>query len=287
MKHLPKFLTMVITAITLLASCKTTDMPTPGSAGASISNPFANMRWGNGYWIVAENSVPGAYAVVPDPETGTGVVQRFTLREGDCGTGRYWDDCKYRSGRYEFMEDVWDHPSYRPRSQPKEAWYSWEVRLGEGTKYGTNQPMGPITLGQFKQGTTSCPLIILRHQAGHRDSNLMVTLSRDTGLEPPKDCAPPEAGDQEVGDINELIGRWARVEMFIRWSSRDDGRVDVYIDGEQRMAYEGPNCLRACNDIYRKYGLYFANQRGGTPLSEINAYYRNVGRSSKRENLPR
>ena len=196
---------LALAAATILASCQM-DSAEIANDSSVTRNPFADMRWGNGYWIVAENSVPGAYAVVPDPETGTGVVQRFTLREGDCGTGRYSDDCRYNSGRYEFIEDIWDHPSYGPQSQPRESWYSWEVRLDEGTKYGTNQPMGPIILGQFKQGTTSCPLIILRHQAGHSDSNLMVTLSRDTGLEPPKDCAPPEAGDQEVGDINELIG---------------------------------------------------------------------------------
>ena len=82
-----------------------------------------------------------------------------------------------------------------------------------------------------------------------------------------------------------MIGNWVRVEMFVRWSSDENGRLEVYLDGKNKMNYDGPTCFAPCKNIYRKYGLYFANQRGGTPLSEINAYYRNVDRSLKRENL--
>jgi hypothetical protein len=274
----------VLGATAILASCQV-DTAQLADDSVVTRNPFADMRWGNGYWTVSAASVPGRYAVVPDPETGTGAVQRFTLREGDCGTGPNWDDCLYNSGRYEFQEDVWDHPSYGAQSQPRKAWYSWEVRLDEGTLYGQNQPIGPIILGQFKQGTTSCPLIILKHQSGFNDSNLQVMLSYDTGRDPPNDCRT--TATRVVGSVTDLIGRWARVEMFIRWSSGDDGRVDVYFDGAQRMSYTGPTCIDDCANIYRKYGIYFANQRGGTPLTEINAYYRNLGRASTREGLPR
>lgn len=276
-------LTILGTAV-ILASCQMTGTELGGDNTVS-RNTFSNMHWGNGYWTVAGASVPGRYAVVPDPATGDGAVQRFTLREGDCGKSQYWDDCIHNSGRYEFMEDVWDHPSYGPQSQPKEAWYAWEVRLDEGTLYGRNQPIGPLILGQFKQGSLNCPLIILKHQSGYNDSSLEVMLSHDTGLEPPRDCAT--TATQTVGRVPDVIGRWARVEMFIRWSSGDDGRVDVYFDGTQRMSYNGPTCVGDCTNIYRKYGIYFANQRGGTPLTEINAYYRNIGRATSREELPR
>ncbi|WP_439508962.1 heparin lyase I family protein [Yoonia sp.] len=266
-----------------LASCQI-DSAEIADSTSVVGNPFADMRWGNGYWTTNSTSVPGRYAVVSDPETGTGAVQRFTLREGDCDTSRDWDDCRYNSGRYEFQEDIWDHPSYGPQSQPKEAWYSWEVRLDEGTLYGSDQPNGPLILGQFKQGTVGCPLIILTHHSGFNDTSLNVWLQRDSGLEPPNDC--PIVGEARVGSVTDLIGRWARVEMFIRWSRGDDGRVDVYFDGTQRMSYSGPTCVGNCTNIFRKYGIYFANQRG-KPLTEINAYYRNVGRARTREGLPR
>lgn len=228
--------TLALGVATSLASCQI-DSAEIADATAVLRNPFADMRWGNGYWKVANASVPGRYAVVSDPETGIGAVQRFTLREGDCGTSHEWDDCRYNSGRYEFQEDIWDHPSYGPQSQPKEAWYSWEVRLDEGTLYGRNQPIGPLILGQFKQGGHGCPLIILTHRAGSSNTSLSVRLSRDSGLEPPNDC--PTLSGEPVGSVTDLIGRWARVEMFIRWSSGDDGRVVVYFDGVQRMTYTG------------------------------------------------
>ncbi|MDC1399718.1 polysaccharide lyase [Yoonia sp.] len=272
---------MAVLVSTSLASCLDPENNSTDPAVTSIPNPFKNLRWGNGYWTVAQRSVPGNYAVVPDPETGTGAVQRFTLRQGDCGG----EDCRHNSGRFEFMEDVWDHPSYGPQAQPREAWYSWEVRLDEGTLYGRNQPIGPMIVGQFKQGALNCPLIILKHQSGYNDNSLEVMLSHDTGRQPPHDCAT--TATETIGSVTDLIGRWARVEMFVRWSSDADGRVEVFFNGARRMNYTGPTCIGNCEDIYRKYGLYFANQRGGTPLTEINAYYRNLGRSATREGLPR
>ena len=242
-------------------------------------NPFNNNTWGNGYWRIAETSVDGNYAVVADPEKPDRLVQKFTLREGDCGTGKYSDDCKYNSGRYEFLEA---RRQYLPRGQAKEMWYSWEVRLDEGTRWGKQQPKGPIILGQFKQNSINCPLIIYKHQSGFNDSNMQVMISADTGREPPNDCKT--VATKRVGSIKDMIGNWVRVEMFIRWSSDENGHLEVYLDGKNKMIYDGPTCFAPCTNINRKYGLYFANQRG-TPLSEINAYYRNVDRSLKRENL--
>lgn len=244
------------------------------------NNPFNKKTWGNGYWRVADASIQGNYAVVPDPERNTDLVQKFTLREGDCGKTLTWDDCQFNSGRYEFFEGI---RQYKPRGQAKEMWYSWEVRLDEGTRWGKQQPIGPIILGQFKQNPINCPLIIYKHQSGFTDSNMQVMISADTGKEPPNDCKT--VAIKTVGSIKDLIGNWVRVEMFVRWSSDENGRLEVYLDGKNKMIYDGPTCFAPCTNIYRKYGLYFANQRGGTPLSEINAYYRNVDRSLKRENL--
>lgn len=280
MTRILQILAFALGIITVLASCKI-DNAELSDESVVMQNPFAGMRWGGAMWQTGKWDVPGRYTVVPDPETGDKAVQKFTLREGDCA----WKDCQYNSGRFEVTENIWDKPRFGERRQPEEAWYSWEVRLDEGTLYGRNQPMGPIILGQFKQQNINCPILTFRHQSGHNDSSLLVALARDTGLEPPRDC--DSSPEQVVGTMPELIGRWARVEMFIRWSSGDDGWVDVYLDGEQRMAYKGPTCVRNCQRIFRKYGIYFANQRGGTPLTEINAFYRNVGRASKREGLPR
>lgn len=270
----------VLVATVVLTSCQMAGVEL-GDDSAVTRNPFDNMRWGDAYWQTSDLEVPGRYSVVPDPETGAGAVQRFTLREGDCSG----QDCRYNSGRFEFTENIWDRPRFGVLRQPTEAWYSWEVWLDEGTLYGRNQPIGPLILGQFKQGNINCPLLILKHQSGFNDSHLQVMLSHDTGRDPPNDCAT--TATRVVGSVTDLIGRWARVEMFIRWSSSDDGRVDVFFDGTQRMSYTGPTCIDDCANIYRKYGIYFANQRGGTPLTEINAYYRNLGRASTQEGLPR
>jgi hypothetical protein len=120
--------------IILLASCgpdQEAVTETSGKAPLHLTqNPFSNNTWGNGFWRIAGSSVDGNYSVVPDPETGLKLVQQFTVREGQCGTGSGWDDCKYNSGRYEFVEGI---RQYKPRGQAKEMWYSWEVRLKEGT----------------------------------------------------------------------------------------------------------------------------------------------------------
>lgn len=276
---------LVVFCIGFLASCGTEQLPSSSTSNVSKQSvnqhPYKNNTWGDGYWRVADASIEGNYAVVPDPENSETMVQKFTLREGDCGKTATWDDCQYNSGRYEFYEGI---RQFKPRGQAKEMWYSWEVRLDEGTKWGKQQPIGPIILGQFKQNPINCPLIIYTHQSGFNDSDMVIRLSTDTGKEPPKDCKT--LAEQKVGSIKDLMGRWVRMEMFVRWSSDDDGHLLVYLDGKNKMTYEGPTCFAPCTNIYRKYGLYFANQRGGTPLSEINAYYRNVGRSLKRENLP-
>ena len=275
----------ILFCIGFLASCGTEQQPSSLSFNASKQSlsqqPYKNNSWGSGYWRVADASIEGNYAVVADPEKPERMVQKFTLKEGDCGKTINWDDCQYNSGRYEFVEDI---RSYKPRGQAKEMWYRWEVRLDEGTRWGKQQPIGPIILGQFKQNPINCPLIIYKHQSGSNDSDMQVMISADTGKDPPNDCK--SVATKTVGSIKDLIGIWVRVEMFIRWSDDSDGYLEVYLDGKRKMKYQGPTCFAPCTNIYRKYGLYFANQRGGTPLSEINAYYRNVGRSLKRENLP-
>lgn len=230
----------------------------------------------------------GAYQVVLDPVTGEGLVEKFTVGAGDCANSRL--DCsKSSSGRYQ-MEQT-------PRGQPNESWYSYEFYLPEDFKYGTEIPNIPLlVLFNFKQDPHQhCPLLQFSHRSatpGWAETDFMVIPKRDTGHVNDGsglDCdSPIPDGAMRPAKISDSLGKWTRVEWYIKWTTDRDGIIDTYVNGKHTNRYMGPTCKKTCKGIYRKYGMRYANMKGPRNAWEHNfeVFFKNVGQATKRELLP-
>lgn len=58
------------------------------------------------------------------------------------------------------------------------------------------------------------------------------------------------------GDVLADRGRWVDWVFHVRWSPGEDGRIEVWRDGEQVVSDNGPNCVGADYAPYFKFGIY-------------------------------
>ncbi|MDU8946429.1 heparin lyase I family protein [Ovoidimarina sediminis] len=269
---------LLVIAASLVAACQTTSGNEGASARSTASPDFGDF----GPWFNAERSIGGdAYRRVTTTTSDGGqmLMEQFSVASGQC-VGR---DCQNNSSRQERQENIYDYPRHGSQRQPKEAWYGWEIMLAEGTAWGTDQAIGPIILGQFKQGGVNCPLFIFKHQAGYTDPAIEMALPRGTGLpEGEGDCVQPVSS--QAGDVRQLIGTWGRIELFVRWAPDETGLLVGYFNGRKVMEHRGATCVEDCENIYFKYGIYYANQRERAS-KPVTAFYRNVSRSLDRKSL--
>jgi hypothetical protein len=234
----------------LLAACQTVDRGSFGSFMRSL------------------NSTSYGYKVVADP-TGsapTKMVERFEVQPGDCSANRGWSDCANDRERSELSE--------RDKSGMTlgtTRWYGWSLFVPEDyiNVYPTK-----VALGQFHQHKSHTVWMFQNSSGGyHLDDQVWGRTSRY----------------YKLIDENDLKGKWHRIEVHVKWSTKGEGFFKVWANGEQKVDYSG----RTMDAIktYFKYGLYrsflskYKNAFGKNEVPGQVVYFANVRQSLSREGL--
>ena len=190
---------------------------TSGSAGAVFVPFFTGADW-----AVTEVEDPTGLAPVA-------VVQRFEVRPGQCISTPPFHDCERGVERAELGQAI------VPRGSGNTHWYRWQVffpndfvtaypvrnRHGQFVDYGTGE-----SAWAFEIGSTGA--LWVGSQFDDESRYFSVINERD------------------------LRGEWHDVIVEAVWS-RDKGRLNVWVNGQRRVRYQGATCDR-CR-IALTYGI--------------------------------
>lgn len=213
------------------------------------------------------NTKSYGYQVLTDKTTGapTSMIERFEVRPGDCSSNSGWSDCANDRERSELSQKG-------GRNLVESTyWYGWSMFVPVDYKniYPTK-----VALGQFHQDG-SHPVWMFQ--------NGMAGLSLD---------------DQVYGSTrkyypliqeSDLRGKWHQIEVHARWTKGETGFMNVWINGEQKVAYSGQTMT--ASKVYFKYGVYrsfmsrYRNLNGVKDVPAQVVFYSNVRRADTREEL--
>ena len=217
------------------------------------------------------------YSKTNDPVYGK--VHSFQF-ESECGdlkrsgngkknfVGNWHDsDCGQNSVRSEIAEDVWE--DNRPgEGQPKIAWYRWNVYLPKDFPI---QDTGKLLLGQWHNG--ECPHVSFTSRNQDRGKLYFETMKTWQG-----DCK--ETKRIHFTSIQELRGKWTEFVIYSEWGNQ--GKFQIYINGEQRLDFEGPTLTKGKEfRNYLKVGIYQCCNARHIPIKPASAMFTTPERSSK------
>jgi len=168
---------------------------------------------------------------------------RFEVQDGDCNWNDSWDDCTTDRSRHELTQ-LWKDPTaadyqYHPQYDGDDFWYGWSVYLPDEPL-----PQGKAVtfIGQFHT-ETHAPFYIedFSDGLGYRfnDRNY-------------------EFISREVVSPNEAVrGQWNDIAVHVRWSSGEDGLIEIYLNGNQVAELHG-STLDGATQATFDFGIYNA-----------------------------
>jgi len=219
-----------------------------------------------------ELNQPNSYSLVRDPQTNSGKrnVHRFQIDGSVCVK----HDCSYNSVRSELVEDVYQRKKFG-KGQPKEAWYGWEVLFPNGFPSGPRQTKGGYLFGQWHNGV--CPHLSF-YQPTFEGYTLFLRTNHTKGCKPSQQIP--------ILDMRDIEGKWTSFEVFVRWSTKEDGRVIVYVNGVEKVDYTGRTMTLDVPDVnHFDFGIYLPNTPSLKSIKPATVYYRNVNRQNSRNRL--
>lgn len=231
-----------------------------------------------------EISVNGSISVIDDP-TGsapTTKVFSFDIPAGVCSDtpyvkGKPESDCYFNSTRSQYWENVKATKAYGS-AQPKEAWYGWAVYFPEDFPFGKLQVNGGAAFFYWHNG--QCPHVEFGNPAGRQDT-LNFSTNKALGN---YECLPSLS--LPILEFKDLLGKWNRFEVFVKWAADDSGEVRVYLDGRYLLHYQGTTLIPEYKDLaYFKYGLYLCCTPDVKTAKAQRALYSAIRRSNEREDL--
>jgi hypothetical protein len=187
-----------------------------------------------GFWLPGNYGTglyePGAVVISRDyARTGTRSV-RITVKEGDVeqrgDDGRRVERAELDSGHYPLLG--------------REVWYGFSFLLPSGFPVVDNR----LVLASWKQSDVEgSPLIGQRFRDGRHSLTIR---------------PPGASGSGKTYRLPDLrLGRWTDMVYHVRYSAREDGVIEVWMNGDRVVSYRGPTASRAGADrFYNKVGLY-------------------------------
>jgi hypothetical protein len=213
------------------------------------------------------NDTKHGYQVVRDP-TGLAPakrVERFEVRPGDCARNGGWDDCAKDRERSELSEQR------KNTKAGDEVWYGWSIYVPPDWK---NVWPTKTALGQF-------------HQKG---SHVIWMFQNDKGgLLLDQQVEGRTTKKYPLLSARELRGRWNRIEVHVKWSTKADGFFHVYVNGARKVAFQGKTMT--ARNVYFKYGVYrsflsrYKQASGANEVPGQTAYFANVRKAKSRDGL--
>ena len=154
---------------------------------------------------------------------------RFELRDGDCGYGSSWTDCKLDRQRHELAG--------KKHSPDSEHWYFWSIYLPNDF-----QVIFPVNnlLGQFHQDDGDPVFTFQNNRGGYHYEQWL---------------DGREINNFQLLDQKEMLGRWNDVIINAKWTHKDDGLFRIWINGKLIDDYTGPTVEKGLK-AYQKFGIY-------------------------------
>jgi hypothetical protein len=245
---------------------------------------FAGADKGFDPFVKDDLSPPGSAKTIADP-TGsapTKKVQSFSLPAGYCNPKPYDkgskdSDCTYNSSRSQFRENVFATKRNK-NGQPPEAWYGWSVYFPQDFPYGYSQTRGHYEFVYWHNH--KCPHLSFAGFPGS-DNGLYLQTNKAVGG---FDCAPLQK--LRVADFKELVGKWTRFEVQVKWANDDSGRATVFMNGMHVLDYKGATLTEGLGSInYFKYGIYICCTSDVKKIKQATVLYSGIKRAATREEL--
>jgi hypothetical protein len=122
----------------------------------------------------------------------------------------------------------------------RDVWYGFSLLLPPGFPVVDNR----LVITQFKQSDVEgTPLVAQRFRAGRH--TLTIRSLRDGG----------SARTYRLPELR--LGHWVDMVYHLRYSTGDDGRIEVWMDGRRVVSYAGPTASeKGAARFYHKVGLY-------------------------------
>ena len=158
--------------------------------------------------------------------------ERFEVRPGDCSSSnRGWNDCDNDRERSELRQVS---PA---QYEGDEYWYRWSILLPQGH---TNLYPVKSAYGQFHQKGCKVAFMFQEHAGGYHLNVQPVIAGSDRRY--------------PLLSASEFVGKWNDIVVHARWTKGEDGRFEVWANGDRKAVYEGPTMT--CDEVYFKYGMY-------------------------------
>lgn len=229
-------------------------------------------------FFLSPNSQKGGFSFVKDPVDASNKkkVLKFTVKPARC----IGADCSPQSVRSSINQ-------YPSAVQPLEGWYGWEMLFPQDFPAGYDQSTGFQQFNEFKD-QLQCGLASLAINLMSRDSYLIWRMHRPTGKQyqsqKGEDCKPTY--EKYVVSLNEIKGSWHRFELYAKWTRKNDGIFDLYLDGKRVVEYRGPTCFADCTKMnYYAVGNYLCCTPNTKKIAEATVYYRYISRAKSRDKL--
>jgi hypothetical protein len=228
-------------------------------------------------------NAPDSYKVLDDPtgEAPTPKVDSFTILPGACNDqSKYHDgkssDCTFKSVRSQVYQPKPD------QTQPKESWYAWSMYMAKDFPLGIRQTKGLYSFAYWHN--QDCPHVAIVSDTGKSTKLRLQTNSV------PKDGSNDCIADTQIefADALTLRGKWHRFEAHIKWSQKDDGFAELFIDGNQVVDFKGRTLsAETPKPNYFKYGIYLCCTKGTETVVPATVLYADVVRAKTRAGLSR
>ena len=250
----------------VLALCVTANAQQVSQESVQTHDPNSIERGNFGPFRRSLNDIPADYQVIPDP-TSTApskMIEKFLVKDGDCGKTATWNDCEMDRERSELSEKE------RTNKEGSVIWYGWSLYFPKD--YPQIYPT-KVALGQFHQDDSS-PLWMFQQN--------------DEGYFLEGNFLSPKKVYELVKDKN-LREKWHKIEIEIKWSAKADGYLKLWVNGEPKVDYKGPT--KQSHEVYFKYGLYrsflnrYKSAKKVKSIPEQYVYYANVKRALSRQGL--
>lgn len=247
---------------------------------ATISNSseksISLSGFGQDKFYFVDNSQPKGFQLVKDPldSLNNQHVLKFTIRPKSC----IGYDCDHQSVRTAVAQ--------LPNAvQPKEAWYGWDMYFPENFPIGSEQVNGFYSFINWKDNIDCGSGLTNDTYLGHTTLNWV--RHRPTGKsfhDIEGDCK--QIYNVPIAEIKDLKGSWRRFELFVRWSKKDDGRYQLYLDNKKVLDYVGSTCVTNCQKMnFQLIGNYLCCTPNTKTVLESTVYYRFISRAKSRDKL--
>lgn len=249
-------------------------------------------RWDFGRFAEDGSNLPNSYQRIRDNFEGVEArrIHAFSIIGGECAVGAYSDgsgrgDCTYGSVRSMLREQ--SRTSRHTFAQPQQAWYAWDMLIPSDYPTHTLQAGGGYIFTQWKG--MDCPHASIAHNSRRNGGNVLILrMMRTTGEH---DCAA--TAEINLMPMDQFKGQWRHIEVFANWSTGEAGQFLVYIDGQQRGAYQRPTLdsnIRMQNGQRSEmnhfdFGSYLCCTGGVHLVQPGTLYFANVRRAGSRERL--